>query len=41
MLTFAIENPTAVEDTLLTVASIAACLAAVVVGLIAYRNRRR
>jgi hypothetical protein len=41
VLTFAIENPTAAEDLWLTIGSIASCIAVIVVGLIALRNRKR
>lgn len=39
--TFAIENPSATEELWLTIGSIGACVAAIVVGLIALRNRKR
>lgn len=36
-----VEGPGPVEDLLLTLGSIGACVAAIVVGVIALRNRRR
>lgn len=41
MLLLAIDPPTAAEDTWLTIGLIGSCVAAVVVGLVALRNRRR
>ncbi len=41
MLLFAIDSPTPAEDLWLTIGAIGTCVAALVVGLVALRNRKR